>query len=162
MRSAALALALCLTFACFGCVCFVGVAHAERASIGPHLGYNLDIDDPLLGVESRIDLTNVGSSVILQLNPSFSYYFTDNIDLFNVAVNLPFEFVIGGSKLRPFVAPGIGFIHVSNGGSDTDAALILLAGLLFRLGVVDPFIQLRVMINDGSSADLMGGVLFVL
>jgi hypothetical protein len=118
--------------------------------------------DPFLGVESRIDLTRVGSSVILQLNPSFSYYFVDNIDLFNLSLNLPFEFVIGGSKLRPFVAPGFGLYHFSNGGSDTEAALMLLAGLLFRLGVVDPFIQLRVAIADESWADLMGGVLFEL
>jgi hypothetical protein len=157
MRSAALALAFGLA-----CACFANVAHAERATLGPHLGFNLDFDDPFLGVESRIDLTSVGSSVILQLNPSFSYYFVDNIDLFNFSLNLPFEFVIGGSKLRPFVAPGFGLYHFSNGGSNTEAALMLLAGLLFRLGVVDPFIQLRVAIADESWADLMGGVLFEL
>jgi hypothetical protein len=69
--------------------------------------------------------------------------------------------VIGGSKLRPFVA-GFGLYHFSNGGSDTEAALMLLAGLLFRLGVVGPYIQLRVAIADESWADLMGGVLFEL
>jgi hypothetical protein len=159
MRSAALRLAL--AFAVAG-GCFASIAHAERATLGPHLGYNLDFDAPLLGVESRIDLTNVGSSVILQLNPSFSYYFVDNVDLFNFSLNLPFEFVIGGSKLRPFVAPGFGLYHFSNGGSHSEGALMLLAGLLFRLGVVDPFIQLRVGIADASWADLMGGVLFEL
>jgi hypothetical protein len=157
MRS--LAYALVLLLATLGSV---GVAHAERATIGPHLGFNLDFDDPFLGVESRIDLTNVGSSVILQLNPSFSYYFVDNVDLFNFCVNMPFEFVIGGSKLRPFAAPGFGLLHWSNGGSHTDAALMLLAGLLFRLGAVDPYVQLRVAIGDDTLADLMGGVLFAL
>lgn len=157
MRFVAFALAFGLA-----CVGFAGTAHAERATLGPHLGYNLDIDDPLLGIESRIDLTNISSSVILQLNPSFSYYFVDNFDLFNFALNVPFEFVIGGSVVRPFIAPGLGLVHVSNGGSDTDLALVILGGLLFRLGVVDPFFQLRVLIEDGSSAELMGGVLFEL
>ena len=158
MRLAAFLLAFGLT-----CAGLAGTAHAERVTLGPHLGYNLDVDDPLLGIESRIDLTNISSSVILQLNPSFSYYFVDNFDLFNFAVNVPFEFVIGGSSLRPFVAPGLGLVHVSaGGGSDTDLALVLLGGLLFRLGVVDPFFQLRVLIEDGSSAELMGGVLFEL
>ena len=159
MRSAAFALALALALAGVGSG---NVAHAERATLGPHLGFNLDFDDPLLGIESRIDLTNVGSSVILQLNPSFSYYFVDNIDLFNVSLNLPFEFVIGGSKLRPFLAPGLGLFHYSNGNSNSEAALMLLAGLLFRLGVVDPYVQLRVAIADNTLADLMGGVLFEL
>ena len=158
MRSAVLAAALVLAG-----TCLCTEAHAERATLGPHLGFNLDLDDVFIGIESRIDLTNAGSHVILQLNPSFSYYFTDNIDLWTVALNLPFEFVISGSKLRPFAAPGLVLLHWSNdGGSDTDAGLNLLAGLLFRLGAVDPFVQLRVAIADDSMADLMGGVLFKL
>ena len=158
MRTAAFALVLALC-----CAGFAGTAQAERATIGPHLGFNLDLDDPFLGIESRIDLTNISSNVILQLNPSFSYYFTDNIDLFNFALNLPFEFLIDDSVLRPFAAPGLALVHVSaGGGSDTDAQLVLLAGLLFRLGVVDPYFQIRVLIGDGSSAELMGGVLFAL
>ena len=161
MRCAALALAFALAFTGHG-IGSGSVARAERATLGPHLGYNLDLDDPFLGVESRIDLTNVGRSVILQLNPSLSYYFVDNFDLFNFSLNLPFEFVIGGSKLRPFAAPGLGLFHYSNGGSNTEAALMLLAGLLFRLGVVDPYVQLRVAIAEESLADLMGGVLFEL
>ena len=138
------------------------LAHAERTTLGPHLGLNFDYNDPLIGLEGRIDLANLTRTVILQIDPMFSYYFTDNIDVFNFSLNMPFEFEITGSVLRPFIAPGLAVIHVSAdaGGSDTDAALALLFGLLFRLDAVDPFVELRVLIGDNSMAELIGGVLF--
>lgn len=138
------------------------LAHAERATLGPHLGLNFDYNDPLIGVEGRIDVANLTRTVILQIDPMFSYYFTDNIDVFNFSLNMPFEFQISGSVLRPVLGPGLAVIHynVDPGGSDTEAALALLFGLLFRLGAVDPFVELRVLIGDNSMAELIGGVLF--
>jgi hypothetical protein len=133
---------------------------ADRATLGPHFGVNFDFDDAFLGLEGRIDIADLGSSVILQINPSFSYYFTDNIDVFNFSLNFPFEFKIDDSVLRPMVAPGIGIWHFSNGNSETELALNLIGGLLFYLDVVEPFVQLRVYVGDGSGAELMGGVLF--
>lgn len=135
-------------------------ARAERNTLGLHAGVNFDVDDPFLGVEGRFDVGSIGKSAIVQLNPSFSYYFTDGFDLFNFSFNVPFEFPISGSVLRPFAAPGLGIWHVSNGGSDTDLTLNLLGGLLFHLDVVEPFVQLKIAIGDGSSAELMGGILF--
>lgn len=140
----------------------VPLAHAERNTIGPHLGVNLDIDDPFIGVEGRIDMTTLSHDVIVQLNPSFSFYFIDGAGgLFNLSVNVPFEFRIHDSILRPFVAPGLGLWHWSYGNrSDTDLTLNILGGLLFDLAPVEPFVQLRVALGDGSFAELMGGVLF--
>jgi len=132
------------------------VAHAERATIGPHLGVNFDVDDLLIGAEARIDVATLGRNVIVQLNPSFSYYFVDNYDLLNISFNVPFEFVIENSVLRPFVAPGLGLFT----GDHTDLKLNMLGGMLFRLDAIDPFVQLRVAFIDGSTVDLMGGVLF--
>jgi hypothetical protein len=121
---------------------------------------NFDYDDAFIGLEGRCDVADVSSNVILQINPSFSYYFTDVIDVFNFSLNLPFEFQINDSVLRPMVAPGIGLWHFSNGGSETDLTLNLIGGLLFYLGPVEPFVQLRIYIGDGSGAELMGGLLF--
>lgn len=135
-------------------------ARADRITLGPHFGVNFDFDDAFLGLEARFDVADVGSSAILQINPSFSYYFTDNSDVFNFSLNLPFEFQINDSVLRPMVAPGIGIWHVSNGNSDTEITLNLIGGLLFYLDPVEPFVQLRVYLGDGSGAELMGGVLF--
>lgn len=131
-------------------------AHAERATIGPHVGYNFDGEDLLLGVESRIDLGNAGRSVIVQLNPSLSYYFFENVDVFNLSLNVPFEFVIGGSVLRPFIAPGLALFF---GDFGEDLRLNLIGGLLFKLDAVEPFVQLRAAVIDGDVVDLMGGLL---
>jgi hypothetical protein len=131
-------------------------AHAERNTLGPHFGYNFDVDEPLIGVEGRFDVANLGSSVIVQLNPSFSYYFTHN-SLFNISFNVPFEFQISGSVVRPFAAPGLAIFHWSG---DTDVKLNLIGGVLFHLDVVEPFVELRLAVGDGDTADLLGGVLF--
>lgn len=145
--------ASCAALLLFG---LVPTAHAERATIGPHLGWNFDWDDLLLGAESRIDLGNAGQSVIVQLNPSLSYYFIENVDVLNLSLNVPFEFVIGGSVLRPFVAPGLALFF---GDFDEELKLNLIGGLLFKLDAVEPFVQLRAAVIDGEVVDLMGGLL---
>lgn len=149
--------ALAFAFSAAGALALPATAHAERATIGPHLGINFDGDALLLGVESRIDLGNAGRSVIVQLNPSFSYYFFDNVDIFNFSLNVPFEFVIQDSVLRPFAAPGLGLFF---GEGDSELKLNLIGGLLFHLDVVEPFVQIRAAVIDGSTVDLMGGALF--
>ena len=135
-------------------------AHAERNTLGPHFGINFDSDDPFLGIEGRFDLGTAGRSVIIQLNPSFSFYFVEDANLFDFSLNVPFEFQISDSVLRPMVAPGIAIRHWSNGGSDTDLKLNVLGGLVFVLAPVEPFVQLRIGIGDGSYVELMGGILF--
>jgi len=67
----------------------VAPAHAERNTLGPHFGWNFYADEPLIGLEGRFDVANLGSSAILQLNPSFSYYFVHD-HLFNISFNVPF------------------------------------------------------------------------
>jgi hypothetical protein len=134
-------------------------AHAERNTLGPHFGWNFDADDPLIGIEGRFDVANLGSSAILQLNPSFSYYFTHS-HTFNLSFNVPFEFLISGSVVRPFAAPGLAIFHWSGGGDTTDVKLNLIGGVLFHLESVEPFVEIRLAVGDGDTADLIGGVLF--
>jgi hypothetical protein len=152
-------LAIVAVFAC-AALCFAAPARADRSTLGPHFGVNFDFDDAFIGLEGRFDVADVGSSAVLQINPSFSYYFTDNVDVFNFSLNFPFEFQINDSVLRPMAAPGIGLWHFSNGSSETEVVLNLIGGLLFYLDGVEPFVQLRVYLGDGSGAELMGGVLF--
>ena len=132
-------------------------ARAERATIGPHLGINFDADRLLLGGESRIDLGNAGPNVIVQLNPSLSYYFREHEHVFNLSLNVPFEFVVQGSVLRPFAAPGLALFF---GDRDAHLRLNLIGGLLFHLEVVEPFVEIRAAVIDGSTVDLIGGALF--
>lgn len=136
-------------------------AQAERNTLGPHFGVNFDIDDPFLGIEGRFDVADIDRAAIVQLNPSFSLYLDDGINLLNFSFNVPFEFVIAGSVVRPMAAPGLAVLHFSRGrGSNTELALNLIGGVLFALDAVEPFVQLRIAIGDGSMAELMGGVLF--
>ena len=161
-RTIRFALVLCLAAA--GMVVLPLTAHAKRSTLGPHVGINLDWDTALLGLEGRFDIVGVGSAT-LQLNPTFSYYFDDddnNLAIFNFSLNLPFEFKIGDSVLRPFVGPGLGVLHFSrdNVDDDTDLKLNLLGGLLFYLDPVDLFVQCKFAIGDGTEAEIIGGLLF--
>jgi hypothetical protein len=150
-----------LVFAALLLLLPVSSAHAERNTLGPHLGFNFDMDDLFLGVEGRFDVANIDQSVIVQLNPSFSLYFTHNVNLFNFAFNVPFEFQIHDSVLRPFAAPGIGIYTATGRGSGTDVKLNLIGGLLFHLQApLEPYVQLRLAVGGGATAELMAGLLF--
>ena len=133
-------------------------ALAERNTLGPHLGYNFDGDVPFIGVEGRFDVATIDPTVIVQLNPSFSLY-VDRHPGLNFSFNVPFEFQIHDSVLRPFAAPGIAIFHSTAGGG-TDVRLNLIGGLLFHLQALEPFVQLRFIVGGGVSAELMGGLLF--
>jgi hypothetical protein len=138
-------------------------ARAERNTLGPHLGINFDYDDPFIGIEGRIDLTKLSRNLILQLNPSFSLYFLDgDAGLFNISVNVPFEFQVN-ETVRPFFAPGLGIWHWEwddGDRDDTEVMLNLIVGMLFVLPPVEPFFQFRIAVGDGSFAELMFGILF--
>jgi hypothetical protein len=147
--------------------CCIPVARAQNAGsdtmLGPHLGVNLDADDAFVGIEGRFDAAQVSPSVALQLNPSFSFYLVDHGALFDLAFNVPFEFALSGSSVRPYAAPGLSvFYHSGDNDSDTHLALNLIGGVGFALSSVYPFVQLRVLVGHGSSAEIMGGALFYL
>ena len=135
-------------------------AQAERNTLGPHLGFNFDADRPFVGAEGRFDVAAIGQNVNVQLNPSASIYFVHNVNLFDFSFNVPFEFKIQDSVLRPFAAPGLGFFAWTGGRGGVDVKLNLIGGLLFHLQALEPFIQLRLAIGGGATAELMGGLLF--
>jgi hypothetical protein len=105
--------------------------------------------------------------VLVRLNPTAAYYFidNDNATLLNFTFNVPFEFVVHNSVLRPYAAPGLGlwwFLVEDPGDNDVELRFNVIGGLLFALGDVEPFIEMRVVLGDGSMAELLGGVEFVL
>ena len=148
------------------CVCVALVAAPASASaevnLGPHLGINFDWDEVILGGEVRPDIATLAPTVIMQLDPSFTFALLGGgATALDFSLNVPFEFMIRDSVLRPFSGPGLALVHYSgNGGSATDLYLNIIGGLLFDLGSVDPFVQLKVMIPHGSMSELMAGVLF--
>ena len=139
-------------------------AQKRDAALGPHLGINFDGDNVLVGGHGRFDVANVTPEVVLQIYPNLSYYFSrGDWDVFNLSCDVPFEFVINNSSLRPYAAPGLAlFWSTGPGNDDIDLGLDLIGGLLFELGSVEPWFELRVIISGGASAELRGGVQFVL
>ena len=154
-------LILSIVLAGLGSMVVPETAHAD-ATLGLHLGVNFDVDDPLLGAESRIDLTKLGGVASLQIAPSFSYYFTDNIDLWNLALAFPFEFKVHGTMLRPYVGPGLAIVFWEFGAADdTDLMFVIEGGLSFALPVVVPYVGFRALLGgDRDGAELLFGVLF--
>jgi len=145
-----------------GCLAFASSAHTERNTLGPHLGFSFDSNDVFLGAEGRFDVADIGQTVIVQLNPSFSLYFTHDVNLFNFSFNVPFEFKITNTILRPFAAPGLGiYAWTGRGAHNAVVRLNLIGGLLFYLRPpLEPYVQIRFVCGGGIDAELMTGLLF--
>jgi hypothetical protein len=137
-------------------------ARAE-VSVGPHAGLNFDWEEPVIGAEARLDLSELTPTVVLQLDPAFTLAFLGGGVAMDIGVNLPFMFVIRDSIVRPYSGPGLSVVHFtggSGGTSITDVYFNLLGGMLLDFDGVDPFAQLKVMVPHGSMVELMVGVLF--
>jgi hypothetical protein len=149
----------------FPLLMLVGLSAPSRASaetlLGPHLGVNFDWGELFLGGELRADIAEISPQVKLQLDPSLSLALFDRGTAIDFGCNVPFQFLVSDSPVRPFVAPGLSLVHyTARHGSDTQLYLNLIGGVLFDLHGIDPFVQLKVMVPHGSMAELMGGVLF--
>jgi hypothetical protein len=123
------------------------------------MGINFDWDEVFIGGELRTDVAELSPTVQLQLNPSLSLAFPGRGVIFDMSFNVPFQFYVRDSVLRPFTGPGLALVD-HTGGGHADLFLNLIGGLLFDLGNVDPFLQLKVMIPHHAAVELMGGVLF--
>ena len=128
-------------------------AHAQRSHIGPHVGYNFDVDRALIGAQL---LLPVGRSV--ELYPSFDYYFVDAGSLVGFSGDLKFRVPTGGPSVL-YVGGGVNILRASAGGSsDTDTGWDLLFGLESRLGMTHPYVEGRVLNHSNSSFQLAVGL----
>ena len=122
-------------------------AVAQRSQIGFHAGVNFDLDDALLGAQAMFPLSGRWD-----LYPSFDYYFVDPGDL--SALNVDVRYRLPGSSVHPYIGGGLNILF-SNGDSDT--GVNLLGGIEGR-GRVRPYGELRILLHDGSSLQLVGGL----
>lgn len=119
---------------------------------GLHLGYNFDVDDPLLG--AQLSWPIVPS---LDLYPSFDFYFVSPGSLWSLNFDV---------KYRPpttyrawYVGGGLNWSHASaNGNSGSDTGLNLLTGLEGRRGRARPYIEGKFTLDNGSSFQIVGGI----
>jgi hypothetical protein len=136
----------------------VSVANAQRAHLGFRGGYNFDREDALLGAQLSLP---VGGMV--EVYPSFDYYFTDGGgSLLGINMDLKLR-SMGGSHSAFYVGGGLSLMRASAGGaSTTDTGGSLFAGLESRVGSAHPFFEVRGLLHDQSSVQIVGGLNFTL
>jgi outer membrane protein X len=128
-------------------------AQTKRAHIGPHIGYNTDLDDINLGAQASFPLVNR-----LEFYPSFDWYFRDPGSAW--AVNADLKWRVAKDRPRWFyVGAGLDLMTISASGvSNTDAGLNLMAGAESLRGRIHPFVEARAIISKGSSLQFQGGI----
>ena len=149
------------------------------ASVGAVLGYDLDREAPLVGIDGRYAHPVAPmADVIVQLQGN--YFFVDSVEFFGATGSgaiLQFDLnVLAGidlSLLNPYAGLGAALIHtrsritsgdtVLSSSSRYDMGLNLIAGGVLRIdGPIRPFAQFRATIRDGSSSSIMLGVIYTL
>ena len=123
------------------------VATTSGPRYGPHIGYNFDVKELLLGAQLSWPITPQ-----MDLYPTFDYYFVSPGSLWALNFDL---------KYRPptrygawYVGGGLNLLG-GTGGSDTN--LNLLTGLEGRRGRTRPYVEARFILGSGSSFQIVGG-----
>ena len=128
-------------------------AQTHRAHIGPHIGYNTDLDDVNLGAQFSLPLVNR-----VEFYPSFDWYFRDPGNAWGVNADIKWR----GAKDRPrwfYIGGGLNLTTVSlSGASNTDAGANLFAGAESLRGRIHPFLEARAILSNSSSLQLQGGL----
>ncbi len=154
-------------------------AAESEASVGAVLGYNLDLEYPLAGIDARY-AHPVAPMVDVSVQFQANYYFTDSVQILGATSRstlLQFDLnllaSIDLSLISPYVGVGPALLHnrtrVTSGDTEissstsTDTGLNVVAGAALKLdGPIRPFAQFRSTFRDGSAASIMLGVNFVL
>lgn len=146
---AALTLALAATTA--------ASAQTNRTHIGPRIGYNFDAEVATVGGQLSFP---VGRH--LEFYPSADIHLVDEGSLFGI--NLDLKYRLPGTNVRwMYVGTGLGILSRSvNDRDNTDTGLNVFLGAESLSGRVHPFIEGRVLISDGSTAQILGGLNFTL
>ncbi|MFN2572360.1 MAG: hypothetical protein ABR537_12260 [Gemmatimonadales bacterium] len=121
-------------------------------SYGAHLGYNFDVDEPLLGAQLTWPITPD-----IALYPTFDYYFVSGGSLW--ALNFDLKYRPPTRYRAWYVGGGLNYSHASAGGvSGSSTNLNLLTGLEASRGRTRPYVEGKFILGDGSSFQLLGGV----
>ncbi len=143
---------------------FAFAPRAEAQAFGANLSWGDDTD---FGLGARVAFPiggSVGQKGIKGL-ATFDYFFPDGFDFWEITGNGVYDISSSGSA-SPYVGAGLTFARssVSAGGfsaSNSEVGLNLLGGARFKpTGNVQPFVEARFQIRDGSQLVLSGGVYF--
>lgn len=176
MRRSKLFLAL-VFFALFN-LTSVSSAWASEFSVGGVLGYQFELEAPLVGLDARYSI-NVAPSVDLVVQTQGNYFFLDSAEVLGATARstvLQFDLDLLAKinldiPLAPYGGAGPALVHsrssVTSGDStlssttNTDMGFNAIFGASLELGDIRPYGQLRVTFLDGTSVSLMLGLNFV-
>ena len=143
-------------------------AQAQTAwDLGPQLGVNLDNDELLIGVVSRIPL----SSLPITLNPGFEFYpgIDDTGGGMNRTLwvmNFDVQYELEAESVEPYVGGGLSWARLSTEGADSnsDIGLNLKGGFVFNaLGSGKPYVEAALNFADGNEGLIFrAGFLFTI
>jgi len=129
-----------------------------RSRVGAHLGYNFDVSEALAGAQAAFAIAPG-----FDLYPSFDLYFVSGGSLwglnFDARYRPPVRF---GAVI--YVGGGLNYTRASAGGfSGSDTNLDLFGGFEGnRMRKMAPYVEARLILGNGSSFQIVGGVSFKL
>jgi hypothetical protein len=132
-------------------------AQTHRSHFGPRVSYDFDAEVTGLGVQLGLPVAHH-----LEFYPSFDVFLVDRGS--SLGINADLKYRIGRADLSwLYVGTGLHIAHRSiNSVSNNDSRLNLFTGVESLRGRVHPFGELRLMLGNGSSAQLAGGLNFTM
>jgi len=127
--------------------------------IGVRGGINLNDDSNTGFVGGHLQVPISGA---LKFYPSLNVYFPDAGSLLGLNVDLKYDLPATGAP-GFYLGGGLGIMRASyRGAHDNNVGANLLFGLESRTGPVHPFGEARVLVNDNTSFELVGGLNFAI
>ena len=128
-------------------------AQTHRFHIGPHAGYNFDVEEFFIGAQFSVPI-----AYRVEFYPSFDYYFVDPGSLW--AVNGDFKWRVAHD--RPnwlYIGAGLNITRFDGEeADDTDLGLNLLAGFEPLRGRIHPFAEGKLINGDDTGFQLQVGL----
>jgi len=128
-------------------------AHAQRAHVGPHGGYNFDGNRGVAGAQILLPIAPQ-----IELYPSFDYYFESGVTRLAFSGDAKLRFPIGGGT-DPYFGGGLNVLHSSVAGtSGTDTGWDMVFGIESRHGGTHPYVEGRMLHHAASQFQLVAGL----
>lgn len=132
-------------------------AQTNRSHFGPRVSYQFDLKKLGVGAQFSAPIARH-----LEFYPSFDYFFVDVGSFWNLNADLKYR-IATESVNWLYIGGGLNIARSSAGNFHrTRAGANLFAGAESLQGRIHPFVEFRFTANDGSTAQLAGGLNFTL
>lgn len=128
-------------------------AQTDHMHLGPRLSYQFDLQKFGVGAQFSTPIARH-----LEFYPSFDYFFVSGGSFVSLNADLKYRFAAESIKWL-YAGGGLNIAHASAGGhGDTHAGLNLLGGVESLKGQIHPFGEFRVILGNGSTAQISAGL----